>query len=81
MHAVQNSAANWDEPDKFMPERWNMVRLTCLLFASANVRIGMPVIASTNVRLQMRIVSSANVRVSMLGCNSSECQACSAALA
>lgn len=25
MHAVQNVAANWDEPDKFMPERWDMV--------------------------------------------------------
>lgn len=25
MHAVQNVAANWDQPDKFMPERWETV--------------------------------------------------------
>ncbi|DBB13114.1 TPA: hypothetical protein ACH3X3_005841 [Trebouxia sp. C0006] len=23
MHAVQNVSANWDEPDKFQPERWS----------------------------------------------------------
>ena len=28
MHAVQNVAANWDEPHNFMPERWDMVRTT-----------------------------------------------------
>ena len=25
MHAVQNVAANWEEPDKFQPERWSQV--------------------------------------------------------
>jgi len=25
MHAVQNVSANWDEPDKFQPERWSQV--------------------------------------------------------
>ena len=25
MHAVQNVAANWDEPDQFQPERWSQV--------------------------------------------------------
>ncbi|DBA86903.1 hypothetical protein WJX79_003539 [Trebouxia sp. C0005] len=24
MHAVQNVSANWDEPDKFQPERWSL---------------------------------------------------------
>lgn len=25
MHAVQNLSANWDQADKFMPERWEVV--------------------------------------------------------
>lgn len=25
MHAVQNVAANWDQPDQFQPERWTQV--------------------------------------------------------
>lgn len=25
MHAVQNASANWDQPERFMPERWDMV--------------------------------------------------------
>lgn len=28
MHAVQNVAANWDEPDQFQPERWSQVSLS-----------------------------------------------------
>lgn len=27
MHAVQNVAANWDQPDQFQPERWSQVNL------------------------------------------------------
>lgn len=27
MHAVQNVAANWDQPDQFQPERWSQVSL------------------------------------------------------
>lgn len=34
MHAVQNIAANWDQPDQFQPERWSQVRgLSCLLLS------------------------------------------------
>ena len=26
-HAVQNVAANWDQPDQFQPERWSQVSI------------------------------------------------------
>ena len=26
-HAIQNISANWDEPDKFQPERWSQVHV------------------------------------------------------
>lgn len=29
-HAVQNVAANWDQPDQFQPERWSQVSLVAI---------------------------------------------------
>lgn len=34
MHAVQNVAANWDDPDQFQPERWSQVGAFLLLLTN-----------------------------------------------
>ena len=43
MHAVQNIAANWDQPDQFQPERWSQVsptphpKASCLLLSEPDI--------------------------------------------